>query len=114
VNTTTGRCFLTGIPRLRLLDHAGHTLPTNAVFGGRPGTLTAVIVPIGEGQAGTLTARFSPDVPGPGEQTSGPCEKTAARLLVAPSGGGSFTVPIAPATPVCEHGSMQLSVFTAR
>jgi hypothetical protein len=113
VNASSQRCFVTGIPMLTLLDHAGHRLPTHARFAGSPGTLSAVIVPLAKGEAGSLTARFSPDVPGPGERTFGPCEKTSYQLLVARSGGGTLVVPITPATPVCEHGSLQLSVFTA-
>ena len=113
VNATSQNCFVTGIPTLTLLDSAGHKLPTKSTFSGPPGMLSAVIVPLGKGQIGSLTARFSPDVPGPSEQTSGPCEKTASKLRVAPSGGGTVVVAINPPTPVCEHGSLQLSVFTA-
>ena len=114
VNTTSRSCFVTGVPTLTLLDNAGHRLPTKGVFSGPAGMLTAVIVPLAKDKAASLTARFSPDVPGPGEQTTGPCERTAYKLRVAPSGGGTLVVPISPATPVCEHGSLQLSVFTAR
>ena len=73
----------------------------------------AVLGPLvpGSGTA-TLTAGFSPDVPGPGEPISGSqCERTAYKLRVAPSGGGSVVVPISPPTPVCEHGSLQLTNF---
>jgi hypothetical protein len=113
VNPTSQSCFVTGIPTLTLLDNAGYKLPTKSTFSGPPGTLAAVIVPLGKGKAASLTARFSPDIPGPGEQTTGPCEKTAYKLRVAPSGGASLVVPIAAPTPVCEHGSLQLTVFTA-
>jgi hypothetical protein len=77
-----------------------------------PGTLTAILVTLQPGSWATLTARFSPDVPGQGEPvTSGACEPTAFKLRVAPSGGGSVVVPISPVTPVCEHGSLQLTTF---
>jgi hypothetical protein len=106
-------CFVTGIPGLTLLDRKGHRLPTKATFAGRPGTLTAVMVPLSAGRSASLTARFSPDVPGPGEPAvGGACEPTAYKLRVTPSGGGSFVVPVSPATPVCEHGGLQISVFT--
>ena len=98
---------------MTLLDAAGHKLPTSQSFAGRPGMLTAVMVPLtpGKGTA-TLTARFSPDVPGPGEPVAGrQCERTAYKLRVAPSGGGSVVVPISPPTPVCEHGGLQLTSF---
>jgi len=106
-------CFVTGIPSLTLLGKSGKKLSTHAVFGGRPGTLTAVMVPLGPGKSASLTARFSPDVPGPGEPVlKRACEPTAYKLRVAPSGGGAAVVPITPPTPVCEHGGMQLTVFT--
>ena len=113
--TTTGgkSCFVTGIPGLTLLDKTGHKLPTNAKFAGKPGSLTAVMVPVAPGKYAALTARFSPDVPGPGEPAmGGACEKTAYKLEVAPSGGGAAVVSISPPTPVCEHGGLQLTVFT--
>jgi Protein of unknown function (DUF4232) len=112
-NTSKHACGVTGLPALTLLDSAGGKLPTRARFAGTPGTLTAVLVRLAPGGIATLTARFSPDIPGPGEPVSGrACEPTAYRLRVAPSGGGSVVVPISPATPVCEHGSLQIGVFT--
>jgi Protein of unknown function (DUF4232) len=107
-------CFVTGLPGVTLLDATGRKLPTKSSFAGRPGTLTAPVVPLAQGTgAATLTARFSPDVPGPGEPVSGrQCEPTAYKLRVTPSGGGSVVVPISPPTPVCEHGSLQLTPFT--
>jgi hypothetical protein len=113
-DTGQATCFVSGLPGVTLLDAAGRKLPTNSSFAGRPGTLTAVMVPLtpGTGTA-TLTARFSPDVPGPGEPTAGnQCERTAHELRVMPSGGGSVVVRILPPTPVCEHGSLQLTSFT--
>ena len=58
------------------------------------------------------TARFSPDVPGTGEQTIGQCEPKSYWLRVTPNGGGTFRAPVQPPTPVCEHGGMSWSVFT--
>jgi hypothetical protein len=110
---STTACFVTGVPKLTLLDAAGKKLPTTQTFAGRPGMLTAVMVPLtpGHGSA-TLTARFSPDVPGPGEPVTGrQCEPTSYKLRVAPTGGGSLVVPISPPTPVCEHGGLQVTSF---
>jgi len=112
-NTGGAPCFVTGLPGVTLLDARGGKLPTRARFAGRPGMLTAVMVPLrpGSGSA-TLTARFSPDVPGPGEPVAGrQCERPAYKLRVSPSGGGSVVVPISPPTPVCEHGGLQLTNF---
>jgi hypothetical protein len=113
-NTGHAACFVTGLPSVSLLDARGRKLPTKSVFAGRPGMLTAVMVPLAAGSGtATLTARFSPDVPGPGEPLSGrQCEPTAYKIRVTPSGGGSVVVPISPPTPVCEHGSLQLTSFT--
>ena len=107
-------CFVTGLPGVALLDATGRRLPTSARFVGRPGMLTAVMVLLGpRSGTATLTARFSPDVPGPGEPVSGrQCERTAYKLRVSPSGGSSVVVPISPPTPVCEHGGLQLTTFT--
>ncbi len=112
VNTSRSTCFVTGIPGLQLLDKTGKKLPTKTIFDGKPGTLTAIVVPLAHGAAASLTARFSPDVPGPGEPQTKACEKTAYKLQVKPSGGGATTVAISPPTPVCEHGTLQVRVLT--
>jgi hypothetical protein len=112
-DTSSRSCFVTGVPGLTLLDAKSRTLPTRAVFAGRPGSLTAVVAPLGGSRVASLTARFSPDVPGPGEPITGRCEKTAYKLRVKPSGGGAVVVPVEPATPVCEHGTLQVSVLTS-
>ena len=111
-NTTSATCFVTGVPQVTLLDRAGKALPTHGRFSGSPGELTAIMVSLAPGKSAHVTARFSPDVPGPGEPQMKPCEPTAYKLRVAPSGGGSLVAPITPPTMVCEHGSIALSVFT--
>jgi hypothetical protein len=111
-NTATASCFVTGIPDLQLLGRNGKRLPTH-VAPSHPGALTAVRVDLPPGRAAKATARFSPDVPGVGEGTKGPCEQTAYKLRVAPVGGGTLLAPVKPPTAVCEHGTMTLSVLTA-
>jgi Protein of unknown function (DUF4232) len=113
-NRSSRTCFVSGRARLRLLAKTGGPLPTH-VIPVPSGRLTAVIVRLPPGRAARATARFSPDVPGPGEPISGRrCEPTAYRLRVTPPpGGGTLVAPITPPTPVCEHGSLQLSVFSA-
>jgi hypothetical protein len=111
-DSSSRACFVTGLPRVTLLDTHGRKLPTRASSAGRPGRLTAIMVPLTSGRSATLTARFSPDVPGQGEPVSArQCEPTAYRLRVSPSGGGAVVVPATPPTPVCEHGSLQLTSF---
>ncbi len=112
-NSSTAACFVTGVPTLTLLDSRGKALPTSSRFAGRPGMLTAVMVPLAPGHTAHLTARFSPDVPGPGEPVTGrTCERTAYKIRVVTSGGGATLAPITPPTPVCEHGTMTLTVLT--
>jgi Protein of unknown function (DUF4232) len=113
-NSSAAECGVTGIPGLSLLDAHDHPLPTRALATGAPGSLTAVLVSLRPGGSATLSARFSPDVPGPGEPITGrPCERTAAKLRVSPAGSGLLIVAVSPPTPVCEHGSLQLTAFAA-
>jgi hypothetical protein len=109
-NRSSRTCDVTGLPAVRLLGKSGAPLPTHPVPA-RPGTATAVLVALAPGAAATADARVSPDVPGVGEGTTGPCERTAYRLRVGARGGGSTVVAVAPPTPVCEHGQLQLSLY---
>jgi hypothetical protein len=110
-NTSSTRCFVTGIPGLSLLDRRGKSLPTH-ISPAHPGALMAVRVDLAPGKTATATARFSPDVPGKGEQAIGQCEPKAYTLRVTPNGGGTLRAPIQPPTPVCEHGGMTWSVLS--
>jgi len=112
-NVSKRSCFLTGIPGVRLLDRSSRLLPTH-VRPAHPGALTAVRVELAPGRTARATARFSPDVPGPGEPVRGRCEAVAYRLRVTPNGGGTLSAPIRPPTPVCEHGTMTWTVLTRR
>jgi hypothetical protein len=110
-NRSSAQCFISGLPVVGLLDLHGKRLPTHE-RPAAPGAGTAVIVRLSPGDATTATARFSPDVPGPGEPVAGRrCERTAYKLRVGARGGGSTVVPIRPATPVCVHGAMSWSLF---
>jgi len=111
-NRSTTTCFVSGIPGLRLVGKTGKLLPTH-VRPAHPGALTAIKVTLKPGAYAAATARFSPDVPGPGEGHPGQCEPTAYRLRITPTGGGSLLAPVSPATPVCEHGGMALTVLIA-
>jgi hypothetical protein len=105
-------CFVSGIPGLRLIGKTGKNLPTKVV----PihvGQLTAVKVTLKPGAYAASTARFSPDVPGPGEGHPGNCEQVAYKVRISPAGGGSLLGPVSPPTPVCEHGSMSMTVLVA-
>jgi len=110
-NASSTACFVSGIPQLQLLDAQGGALSTSATAA-QPGQATAAKVVLQPGASATAEARFSPDVPGPGEQHPGACEPTAHQLRVT-LGGGSVTVPVSPPTPVCEQGQLRMSVFAA-
>lgn len=112
VDASAHACTVTGIPHVQLLGARGKAHPTDAVAA-HPGQLTAVLVTLAPNKAAALTARFSPDVPGRGEQVIGPCEAISYKLRVTPSGGGSLIAPITPPTRVCEHGGMTLSALSA-
>ncbi len=110
-NRSSGACWVSGIPQLRLLGAKGGALPTT-ISAAHPGQATAAMIVLRPGRSARADARFSPDVPGPGEQTTKPCEPTAHRLRVT-IGGGSVTVIVTPPTPVCEHGALSMSLLTA-
>ena len=112
-NRTATSCFVSGLPRLLLVGRTGTALPTHP-FPERPGALTAVMVVLKPGGYASARARFTPDVPGPGEPTLRACEPIAYRLRVTPQpGGGTVVASIVPPTRVCVHGSMTLSGFVA-
>lgn len=110
-NVSTSECTVTGLPQGRLLGKTGKALPTH-VRAAFPGALTAVLVHLAPGARTKATARFSPDVPGPGEPTSGMnCEPVAYWFRVALDGGGTTKVKLSPVTPVCEHGQLLFSAY---
>jgi len=112
-NTSTSACFVSGLPQLQLLDANGGALPTN-VTAAEPGTGTAAKIVLQPGGSAKSDARFSPDVPGPGEGQAGqPCEPVAHQLQVTAPGGGTVLVPITQPTSVCEHGSLRMSLYAA-
>ncbi len=108
-NRSSTACWVSGIPQLRLLGAKGGALPTK-VTPAHPGQATAALIVLLPGRSARADARFSPDVPGPGEQTTKACEPTAHRLRVT-VGGAILTVPVTPPTPVCEHGALSVSLL---
>ena len=112
-NTGSAACSVSGHPALRLLGAAGRALPTHVTA--IPPGVTAALIALAPGRSAAATLRFSPDVPGTGEQTTGQCEATAHRVRVtlASPGHGTLSGPILPATPVCEHGGMTETLLSA-
>jgi Protein of unknown function (DUF4232) len=112
-NTSNGRCYVSGLPSVQLIDAQGGNLPTS-VTAAQPGQATAAKIVLQPRSSAVSEARFSPDVPGPGEgQANQPCEPVAHQLQVTPNGGGTLVVPVSPPTSVCEHGSLRMAVLSA-
>ena len=111
-NTSAAPCFVSGLPAVTLLGADGAPLPTS-VTAARPGQAAAAKIVLHVSGTAKADARFSPDVPGTGEQHAGQCEPKAAVLRVDAPGGGSVAAPISPPTPVCEHGALSFSVYAS-
>jgi len=112
-NTAASACFVSGLPAGTLLGANGKRLPTN-VRAAQRGVGTAARIILQHGNAARADARFSPDVPGPGEGAAGKaCEPKASIFRVTASGGGTVDAPLQPPTPVCEHGTLSFSLYTA-
>jgi hypothetical protein len=109
-NISATACTVTGLPQGRLLGRRKGALPTH-VRAAFPGALTAILATVPPGRSTRATARFSPDVPGVGEQVTGRCEPIAYWFRVTGQGGGSTTVKIVPRTSVCEHGRLLFSAY---
>ena len=106
-NAGTTSCLLQGLPQVRLLGATGTPLPTKVLRDPRFTPKPFVLRP---GHTATAQARFTPDVPGPGESTTGACEPVAHTLRVT-AGGASVTVPIQRPTRVCVHGRMTFTPY---
>ena len=58
--------------------------------------------------------RYSADIPGPGEPTSGQCEPNAVTATVQiPGDSQVVTVTLDAPTPVCEQGTIEAKAFVA-
>ncbi len=109
-NASTTACYVSGVPQLSLIGLHGKALPTHVIA--VPHGATAAKIVLAPGRSAKADARFSPDVPGPGEQVQGQCELKAYRLRLT-IGDSSTMVPVIQPTPVCEHGTLQLKLFSA-
>jgi Domain of unknown function (DUF4232) len=111
-NVSHTSCIVSGLPQGRLLGKTGKQLPTN-VGAANPGALTAVLARLAPGASTHATARFTPDVPGPGEPVTGTrCEPVAYWFRVSAPGGGTARAKLAPPTPVCVHGRLLFSAYS--
>jgi len=111
-NTGATPCYVSGIPQVQLLGTTGGALATSA-SAEPPAPANPAKVSLQHGGSAVAVARFSPDVNGTGDSTTGQCQPTATVLRVTAPGGGTLDAPIQPPTPVCEQGSLHFRVFTA-
>jgi Domain of unknown function (DUF4232) len=111
-NASAGDCFVSGIPQVQLLDTSGAPLPTH-VSAAHPGQGAAAKITLAPGNSARAEARFSPDVPGVGEQHAGACEPKAVTMRVSTTGPSSFEAPISPPTSVCEQGALRFDLFAS-
>ena len=112
-NVSSSTCTVSGLAGLQLLGMKGKKLPTHVV-NADPG-VAAVIVTLEPGRSAWAAGRFSPDVPGPGERQTGPCEQTSYHVSVTvPPRGDAVVGPFLPPNPVCEHGTISLTLLGTR
>lgn len=107
-NTGSGDCWVSGLPSGELLDANGKVLPTN-IEPAHPGEAAGRAV-LSHGASAVSHARFSPDVPGTGDQQTSQCEPKSHTFRIE-IGGGTLDVPLGPPTPVCERGSLTFTNF---
>jgi hypothetical protein len=111
-NTGATPCYVSGIPQVQLLGTTGGALATSA-SAEPPAPANPPKVSLQHGGSAVAEARFSPDVNGTGDSTTGQCQPTATVLRITAPGGGTLDAPIQPPTPVCEQGSLHFRIFTA-
>ena len=104
-NASASPCRTYGYAGMRLLDAAGRSLPTNVVR--EPGAEETVL--LAPGASTPAAGRFSPDIAGPGDSSTGPCQPVAVRTEVTPPDDTQQLVVPGPGVPVCEKGTLDLS-----
>jgi hypothetical protein len=110
-NTSAAACSVSGVPVATLLDKTEGALQTQVST--PPSGPAGGTVVLQHGDKAKADARFSPDVPGVGEQQTGRCEPLAYFLRVTAPGGGTVNAAITPPTSVCEHGSLSFTPYAA-
>lgn len=107
-NVSSTTCTVQGPPGMLLRGTGGTALPTHTSQSGGATTLT-----LAPGRSAYSAVQFSPDVPGPGEPTTGQCEPTAETVDVTlPGLAGAIPVALQPASPVCEQGQLDLTALS--
>ncbi len=110
-NTSPVACYVSGLPQVQLIGANGADLPTSVVAD-QPGTGAAAKIVLQPSASAFAEARFSPDVNGTGDATSGPCQPKSVTLRVS-FGGAPLDVAVKPPTSVCERGQLRFKLFSA-
>jgi hypothetical protein len=107
-NRSHSACYVRGVPKATLLAASAAALPTHVKAAGGAGPTRVLLE---AGASAVAHARFSPDVPGPGDSQSGACQPQAHTLQVTPNGGGVTDAAIRPSTSVCEQGTLNFETL---
>ena len=116
-NKSMHQCTIYGFAGMLLLDANHKPLPTKVQW---DSLVPKRLLRLNPGGSAAATVRFSPDVPGVGDNASAApgqqwtCEPTAYYTEVTPPDETTQLVTaVSPATPVCERGTMAVSAFVA-
>ena len=110
-DTSMHQCTIYGYAGMLLLDANHKPLPTNVQ---RDSLVPKQLLRLNPGGSASATVRFSPDVPGVGDNPSSACQPTAYYAEVTPPDDTTQLVTaVNPPTSVCERGTMQISAFIA-
>jgi hypothetical protein len=110
-DTSMHQCTIYGFAGMLLLDANHKPLPTNVQ---RDSLVPKQLLRLNPGGSASATVRFSPDVPGVGDNPSPVCQPTAYYTEVTPPDETTQLVTaVSPPTSVCERGTMAISAFIA-
>lgn len=116
-NTSMHQCTIYGFAGMLLLDANHKPLPTKVQW---DSLVPKQLLRLNPGGSASATVRFSPDVPGVGDNTTAApgqqwtCEPTAYYTEVTPPDETTQLVTaVSPPTSVCERGTMAVSAFVA-
>lgn len=108
-NTSNHACTIAGFPGISLLASNDHPLPSNVL---KDNSIAITTIKVAPGAWVHSEMRYSPNVPGPGEPTTGQCEPTVVHALALLPGDSAWThVTLGSPTTVCEKGEVQAKPF---
>jgi Protein of unknown function (DUF4232) len=108
-NTSPVACYVSGLPQVQLVGANGADLPTS-VMPEQQGVDTSAKIVLQPNASASADARFSPDVNGTGDSTTGACQPKAVTLR-ASFGGAPLDIDVKPPTSVCEQGQLRFKLF---